>query len=352
MLHNSTNSYPAKAVGAPDKSKGTDGDGGETAGTPLAGVETTSAFGSQICEILHRHHSPGDDVEPNTSRVSRTSRHQDRRAARTPGNTGDLGNAPPREGEFAARHTTIPPISKSPDIRLKKRAFRTGTWNTRGKTNSSGESKFAIAKMIMKLEKVDILVITETRTEGGSPPDVRGLNVLAHTGISNHQAGVAICALDNRGWSCLSTEILIPGYALICNLYHSASTESFRVLGVYGDISEHAARVAFYTRLYDSISDHILALHMVGLDINSRNQTRTDIWTGCIIAAGDWNFIERDEDRAPHKAPSGTTRECRRIFNDIKTICKLEDAGGHGGSLLRHTFEQNARGVQIRSRLD
>ena len=342
---------PARAVSASDNSRRADGDGRETAGIPLDGVEATSAFGSHKCETPHRHQSRGADVDPSMSRVSRTSRHRNGRAAQPPGNTGELGNAPPREGGLAARRTTNPPVNTSPDVKLKKRAFRIGTWNTRGKVNPSGESKFSTAKMIMKLEKVDILVLTETHTENESPPDVRGLKVLGHTGISSHRAGVAICALDNRGWSCLSADILIPGYAIICHLYHSISTESFRVLGVYGDISEHAARVNFYTKLYGSISDHILALHMAGLDINSRDQTKSKIWNGC-IAAGDWNFIESDEDRSPMKAPSGTTRECRRIFNDIKSICMLVDASGHGGSRLRHTFEQNARGTHIRSRLD
>ena len=236
-------------------------------------------------------------------------------------------------------------------MKLKKRAFRVGTWNTRGKIGPSGVSKFLTAKMIMQVEKVDILILTETHSENDSPPDIRGLKIMGHTGISNNQAGVTICTLENRGWSCLSTEILIPGYALICHLYHSVSTESFRVLGVYGDISEHATRITFYTRLYNSISDYILALHMVRLDINSGAQTRASTWNGC-IAAGDWNFLEQDEDRMPRKAPSGTTRECRRIFNDIKTICMFEDASGYGGSVLRHTFEQNARGTRVRSRLD
>ena len=306
MLHNSLDSYPAEAVGTPDNSKGTDGDGRETAGIPLDGVEATSAFGSQKCEIPHRHQSPGADVESNTSRISRTSRPRNRRATQAPGNTGGLGNTPPCEGVRTARLPTNPPMNKSPDVKLKRRAFRIGTWNTRGRTGPDGRSKFDTAKMIMKLEKVDILVLTETHTTDDSPPDIRGLKLLGHTGINSHQAGVAICALDNRGWSCLSTDVLIPGYAIICHLYHSISTESFRVLGVYGDISEHAARVTFYSRLYDTISDHILALHMVQLDINSKDQTRSRAWNGC-IAAGDWNFIEKDEDRLPLKTPSGTT---------------------------------------------
>ena len=351
MKYNDNYPRPARAVGTPDNSKGTDGDGRETAGIPLDGVEAASANGSHKCENLHRHQSTGADAEPNTSRCSRTSRPRERRAARTPGNIGDLGNAPPRGGGFAARLTTDPPVITSPDVKLKKRAFRIGTWNTRGKCNPTGESKFNTAKMIMQIEKVDILVLTETHTTQDSPPNIKGLKILGHTGINSHQAGVAVCALDNRGWSCLSTDVLIPGYAIICHLYHSISTESFRVLGVYGDVSEHAARAAFYTKLYERLSDHILALRMSRLDINSKEQTQACHWNGC-LAAGDWNFIERDEDRFPPKTPSGTTREVRRMFDDIKTLCMMVDANGHGGSRLRHTFEQNARGIHLRSRLD
>ena len=351
MLQDSTNPRPAKAVGTPDNSKGADGDGRETVGIPLDGVEATSAIGSQKCEIPHRHQSPGTDVESNTSRVSRTSRPRSRRAARTPGNTGDLGNAPPREGGSAARHTTNPPIITSPDVKLRKRTFRIGTWNTRGKSGPTGDSKFNTAKMIMKLEKVDILVLTETHTDEASPPDVRGLKVLGHTGISNHKAGVAICALDNRGWSSLSTEVLIPGYAILCNLYHSMSTESIRVLGVYGDISDYASRVPFYKRLYECISDHILCVRMAGMDLHPGARNHANTWDGC-IAAGDWNFVERDEDRFPYKPPSGVTRECRRIFRDIKTLCKMVDVGQHYSAYKHHTFAQNARGVNVQSRLD
>ena len=124
MLQNSINPRPAKAVGTPDNSKEADGDGRETAGIPLDGVEATSAYSSQKCEIPHRHQSPGADVESNTSRISRTSRHRIRRAARPPGNTGDLGNAPPREGGFAARHTTDPPVIESPGVKLKKKSIQ------------------------------------------------------------------------------------------------------------------------------------------------------------------------------------------------------------------------------------
>ena len=46
MRHNLLDTHPAKAVDTPDNSKGVDGDGGGTAGTPLVGVEAISAFSS------------------------------------------------------------------------------------------------------------------------------------------------------------------------------------------------------------------------------------------------------------------------------------------------------------------
>ena len=344
MNYTSLDTHPAKAVDTSDNSKGVDGDGGGTAGTPLVGVEATSALGSQICETLHRYQSHGVDIEPSASCISQTSRTRNRRAALPPSNTGELGNTPSREGGLAARHTTNTPMEDPPDVTLKRRAFRIGTWNTRGKTGPSGGSKFNTAKVIMRLERVDVLVITETHTTNDSPPNVRGLKVLAHTGISNNRAGVAICALDTGVWSCSSSEVLIPGHAIICELYHSVSTESFRVLGVYGDISSYSARTDFYQHLYIKISNHILDLH-------EQNTVTTGTWKGC-IAAGDWNFVEKDEDRFPAKTPSSDTKECRRIFQDIATICMLQDTGRNKSSYRDHTFSQNARGVNVLSRLD
>ena len=344
MIHDLPDTHPAKAVDTPDNSKGVDGNGGGTAGTPLVGVEAISALGSQTCETLHRYQSPSVDTEPSASRISRMPQTRNRRAALPPSNTGELGNAPSREGGLAARHTTNTTTEDPPHVTLKKRAFRIGTWNTRGKTDPSGGSKFTTAKMVMKLEKVDVLVITETHTKEDSPPNVRGLKVLAHTGISNNRAGVAICALDTGVWSCTSSDVLIPGHAIICELYHSVSTESFKVLGVYGDISDYSARTDFYRRLYIKISDHIL-------ELREQNTETTGTWKGC-IAAGDWNFVEKDDDRFPTRTPSGATKECRRIFRDIKMVCMLQDTGRNKSSYRDHTFSQNARGVNILSRLD
>ncbi len=141
--------------------------------------------------------------------------------------------------------------------------------------------------MIMKLENVDVLVLTETHSLADSPPSIRGLNVLSHTGVSANRAGVAICALDNGWWSCLSSTELVPGHAIISELYNSVSTETFTLLGVYGDISSYAAWTSFYEDLYTNLSDHVLS-------VNDASACPSR-WRGC-LAAGDWNFVEKDSD--------------------------------------------------------
>ena len=62
--------------------------------------------------------------------------------------------------------------------------------------------------------------------------------------------------------------------------------------------------------------------------------------------------MERDEERFPVKTPSGATKNCRKIFQDIKTLCMLQDTGRSKCTYRDHTFSQNARGVRVLSRLD
>src|SRR5258706_13600277 len=174
-------------------------------------------------------------------------------------------------------------------------------------------------KMIMKLEKVDVLVLTEMHSLAASPPSVRGLNVLSHTGISANRAGVAICALDNGRWSCLSSNELVPGHTVIAELYNSVSTETFALLGVYGDISSYAAQTSFYEDLYSNLSNHILAVN--------GDSARSSRWRRC-LSAGDWNFVEEDSDQFPFKVPSGDVKHCRKNFNDIKSLCMMTDSAG------------------------
>ena len=111
----------------------------------------------------------------------------------------------------------------------------------RGRSGPSNSSKLDTAKMLMKLEKVDLLVLTETHSTFDSPPSIRGLSVLSHSGISPTRAGVAICAIDNGWWSCKSSIVLVPGHALLCELYNAVSTETLFLMGVYADISNYSA---------------------------------------------------------------------------------------------------------------
>src|SRR5258706_8250453 len=398
MYYKLASSRPAQAVDTSDNSRRVDGDGGGAAGTSLAGVGAVSAIGNQSCEIPFQVQSTGAVLDPTTSHCSQTSRTSwasSIRAAQSPGATRSLGNVSLPPGGVAARRTTDPPSplyhsdpvnnihppapvdaacriaefflpqlhsdpihpnlplapEGAPSVPLKRRCFRIGTWNSRGKSGPSNSSKFATAKLIMRLEKVDLLVLTETHSTDDSPPSVRGLNVLSHSGVGANRAGVAICALDNGHWSCRSSTVLVPGHALICELYNSVSTESFNLLGVYGDISSYAARTSFYENLYTNLSDHILSYGMRSLSLSDNTSGRASRWHGC-LAAGDWNFVEQDSDRFPFKVPLGDVRRCRLLFNDIKSICMMTDSAGPSGSYRQHTFAQNTQGGQVLSRLD
>src|SRR5258706_2113799 len=398
MIYKLASSHPARAVDTSDNGRRVDGDGGGAAGTSLAGVGAVSAIGNQLREIPFQVQSTGAVLEPTSSRrsrTSRTSRASSIRAAQSPGVTRSLSNVslPPRGvaacrtddppspldhsdpvnpfhplpavaeaarrvAEFFSPSGPVPmypnlPIAPGgvPSVPLKKRCFRIGTWNSSGKSGPSNSSKFATAKMMMQLERVDILVLTKTHSTDDSPPSVRGLLVLSHSGISANRAGIAICALDNVHWSCRSSTVLVPGHALICELYNSVSTESFNLLGVYSDISSYAARTSFYENLYTSLSNHILSYAMSSLSLSDGTSSRASGWQGC-LAAGDWNFVEQDSDRFPFKVPSSDVRRCCLLFNDIKSLCMMTDSAGPSGSYRQHTFAQNTQGGQVFSRLD
>ena len=221
----------------------------------------------------------------------------------------------------------------------------------RGRSGPSGVPKIDTAKMIMKLEKVDLLVLTETHSTVTNPPSSRGLRVLASTGIDPSRAGVAICAVDNGQWHCRSTNVLVPGHAILCELYNSVSTETIRLLGAYADIQNYAARTQFYENLYSALSDHVLLTNFGSLTLGPSSANGPLRWSGC-FAAGDWNFVESDSDRVPYKIPSGDVRRCQAIFSDIKSLCLMSDTAGRTGLYKGHTFSQNARGIHIFSRLD
>ncbi len=203
MIYKLASSRPAQAVDTSDNSRRVDGDSGGAAGTSLAGVGAVGANGNHPCEIPFQFQFTGTVAEPTTSRrsrISRTSRTPPFRAVQSPGLTSPLGkdSLPPggvtaqRIVDFFSPIDHSDPINRvhplhpaaTPSVPLRKRCFRIGTWNSRGRFGPSNSPKIATAKMIMKLEKVDVLVLTETHSPADSPPSVRGLNVLSHTGIS------------------------------------------------------------------------------------------------------------------------------------------------------------------------
>ncbi len=191
MIYKLATSHPAQAVDTSDNSRRVDGDGGGAAGTSLAGVGAVSAIGNHACETPFQFQFTGADLEPTTSRrsrISRNSRTPSFGAVRSPGITRSSGNVSLPPGGEAARRIAdfLPPVDRSdpvnnvhplapgiaPSVPLKKRCFHIGTWNTRGRFGPSNLSKFATAKMIMRLEKVDVLVLTETHSLTDSPPSV------------------------------------------------------------------------------------------------------------------------------------------------------------------------------------
>src|SRR5258706_14570325 len=185
MLYKLASSRPARAVDTSDNSRRVDGDGGGAAGTSLAGVGAVSAIGNQLREIPFQVQSTGAVLETTISRrsrTSRTSRALSVRAAQSPGLTSSLGNGSLPPGGVAARRTVDPPspldhsdpvnplhplppcneaarrvaefyftparpaplypnlplsLTDAPSVPLKKRCFRIGTWNSRGKSGPS-----------------------------------------------------------------------------------------------------------------------------------------------------------------------------------------------------------------------
>ncbi len=93
-----------------------------------------------------------------------------------------------------------------------------------------------------------------------------------------------------------------------------------------------------------------MSIGMSNMSINN-DSARTSRWHGC-LAARDWNFVERDSDRFPHKVPSGDVKRCRQIFDDIKSLCMMTDSAGPSSSYKKHTFVLKTPNGQTFSRLD
>jgi len=234
-----TSRRPAKAVGYPAQGRGTDGDGGGTAGTSLAGVVAASVTNNRNSENPHpaalRRGAAGSNRNPPPSpNMGQTSAPK--------GTGGKLPNGAEAEPD-------------DPPIQLTRRSFKIATWNMCGQGTRAGPNstdKMRFAEQLMTTENIDILVLTETHTT--SLPCSRRVKVLEQSGL-NARAGMAILTKADTGWEVLHKEVMVPGHAIIIHLMHRVSRESFWVLGVYGDVSKgQTSLVEFYERLYGRLS--------------------------------------------------------------------------------------------------
>ena len=315
-------SHPAQAVGYPAQGRRSDGDGGPTAGRPLAGAGAVSAHSNQPCE---------NPLLGASSRSASGPKCDLRRPG--PFHPRAQCSGPPR-GMGLPPNGPKPAASVSP-IRLKPCQFRFGTWNMRGRVSTvDGRhvNKSVFAEELLILERINVLVLTETHSIDfiHSCKSV----LLAQSGLADRSAGIAFISRSDSGWSCTDSHIIIPGYAILVNLHHKRSTESLWFLGVYGNASSSLS--SFYSELL---------LHLaVAID-------SIPDWLGC-FAAGDWNFVSHPEDRSPPGA-SSTPHSILRNFDHILDLCQMKDVAGPGPFPAGWTHEMpNNCGVHTRSCID
>ena len=324
MNHKLATSRPAWAVGTSDNSRRPDGDGGRTAGTPLAGVGAAGALGNHACENPLRQASPGVPGAPTARR---------RRKVFTPVSSSTQASSPKRaRGHPSDGLEGV--ATDAPNLKLKQRTFRFGTWNMLGRKLNSPTGlvpKFPFADDLMALEKLDLLALQETHCDESGPPTSRQSIVLAHSGTSRLAAGIALLTPANSSWTCVSSHTLVPGHALIAQLYHKISTETLWVLCAYADSSR---LVDFYNDLVLSLSSFIASLP-------------DNTWSGC-AALGDWNMVEHPHDRVPQKAPDSVFCRRLRIFADLKALCCAHDAAGPGAWPRGISFHHRASNYSAR----
>lgn len=197
--------------------------------------------------------------------------------------------------------------------------------------------KFPFVEGLMKVEKIDLLVLTETHEiEFGV---ARSSTVLFHTGISSAKAGVALVAPSDGGWSCEGTELLVPGYAFLSRVKQRKSVESFWILCLYADNSEGEPSLR---RFYSLVADKLAAF------IASRPEGS---WTGC-LAVGDWNMVEFRDDRSPSVSPSAARRSTLSCYKDLKVLCDAEDVAGDGVQPRLWMYWKGRADGEVLSRLD
>ena len=216
-------------------------------------------------------------------------------------------------------------------VHLKDRTFRIGTWNSRGKVMAkpglAPVNKITATKDIMSVESINLLVLTETHTDKAHPVMTsRRHTILVQTGISTASTGVAILAPNDGSWSCLEALTIVPGHAVLAQLNHCHSTETFWLLAVYGDVSSgHASLLTFYQELHNFLADFVYS------------PERSATWSGC-LAAGDWNAVEHPNDRAPPAAPTTARNNIKCTFTHVKSLCHLQDAARLKAHPQGHTF--------------
>jgi len=323
-----TSRRPAQAVGYPAQSRGADGDGGGTAGTPPVGVGAIGVTNSQLCE------SPLLSMSQWSVGRTKGNLHPLPTAGSSPEPDSCAGAPPDGSGTMPSAESPAPPV------KLKDRRFRLATWNMCGQdANRAGKlvAKTPFAEQLMLLERLDLLVLMEMHTD--TLPFSRGRTVLRRMSLPEARAGVAVVAHSSGGWECTRQEVLIEGYALALHLTHRVSREAFWLLGVYADNSGGVnSLLAFYVSLRKCLSALVASLP-------------SGSWSGC-MAVGDWNFVEHLGDRSPATPSNPRLESLLEVFSDISALCAFQDAAGPGLRLRGWTYSRNVATCRVFSRLD
>ena len=214
------------------------------------------------------------------------------------------------------------------------------TWNVCGRVATRDGRlvpKAPFVEQLMTLEKLDLLVLTETHTEDFGLS--RGRVILGSTSLPDARAGVAIVAHSSSGWACNKQVTLVEGFALLLHLSHRVSRESFWILGVYVDNAKGTnSLLDFYVELRRRLSAFVASLP-------------GGAWSGC-VAAGDWNFVEHPDDRSPMSPPNPRLTTLLEVFSDVSALCSFRDAAGCGPCPRGWTYSKNTARHKVFSRLD
>ena len=214
----------------------------------------------------------------------------------------------------------------------------------RGAIDSTRKPKIHRAEGFLSVERIDLLLVTETHHTNASPPATPHSVLLCHTGSSSSRAGMALLARKDRGWSCLKTFVLKEGYAMLSLLHCKKSVETLWILCIYGDISGNNSLVHFYSDVRNSLADFVSSYDRIA----SSTPGAPPMWRGC-VALGDWNTVTLAADRYPPKAPHpGVLKD----MNDILAICMARDVAGPDPFLKGYTWSMVRLGRNLLSRLD